>query len=141
MTTLAAPMTTLMAAATPGRVPLPFPSVNRLLPMTTRGERLRRYLAAKTGGRRGWQAELVEKSGVKRQTITKWTHPDFDRYPDLEALAQVASALGVPTAEIVAALDGDAPAGDVSPDLQLLIREQIEAVLDERLGPRRGSHE
>lgn len=95
--------------------------------MTTRGERLRRYLAEKTGGRRGWQAELVERSGVKRQTITKWTHPEFDRYPDLEALAQVAAALDVTTAEIVAAMDGDAPVVALDDRLRTMIREEIEA--------------
>lgn len=107
--------------------------------MTTRGERLRRYLAEKTGGRRGWQQELVERSGVKRQTITKWTHPEFDRYPDLEALAQVATALGVPTSEIVGAMDGEYPTVALDDQLRLMIREEIEAVVDERLGPRRGS--
>jgi hypothetical protein len=46
--------------------------------MTTRGERLAEYLRIKTGGRRGWQSRLVAKSGVKRQTISKWTNPTFD---------------------------------------------------------------
>jgi transcriptional regulator with XRE-family HTH domain len=74
--------------------------------MTTRGERLGAYLLAKTGGRRGWQKALVEKSGVKRQTISKYTSPTFDDYPDLETLERLAHGLGVPLFEIVAAFEG-----------------------------------
>lgn len=82
--------------------------------MTTRGERLRSYLLLKTGGVPGWQAALVEKSGVKRQTISKWTNPKFDRYPDLETLAAIAEALEVGTYEIIAAMDGRGPVLDLS---------------------------
>lgn len=82
--------------------------------MSTRGARLRAYLLAKTGGATGWQQRLVAASGVKRQTITKWTRETFDGYPDPEALAAVAGALGVRPFEIVAALDGDGPVLDLS---------------------------
>lgn len=104
--------------------------------MTTRGERLQRYLAEKTGGRRGWQSALVEMSGVKRQTITKWTNPKFDGYPDLQALAQVAAALGVTTAEIVAVLDGDGPLVALDDRLRAMIREEIEAYGEGREPPK-----
>lgn len=106
--------------------------------MTTRGERLRAYLLAKTGGASGWQARLVEESGVKRQTISKWTSPTFDRYPDLEALADVARALNVGTFEIVAAMDG-AQAVDLSADrTRAILAEVVEAALDARgVPPRR----
>lgn len=69
----------------------------------------------------------MSRSGVKRQTITKWTHPEFDRYPDLEALAQVATALGVPTAEIVAAMDGEGPLVVFDDRMRAMIREEIAA--------------
>jgi transcriptional regulator with XRE-family HTH domain len=75
---------------------------------------LRAYLLAKTGGQSGWQAALVARSGVKRQTISKWTSPTFDGYPDPDALAAVAKALEVRPYEIIAALDGDGPLLDLS---------------------------
>jgi transcriptional regulator with XRE-family HTH domain len=81
--------------------------------MTMRGVRLRAYLLAMTGGGVGWQAELVKKSGVKRQTISKWTSAKFDGYPDPEALADVARALEIRPYEIVAAIDGDGPVAPI----------------------------
>lgn len=113
--------------------------VNRLLPVTTRGQRMRSYLAARTGGRRGWQRALVESSGVQRQTITKWTHPDYDGYPDLDSLAAVASALGVRPWEVVAAMDGDDV--QLEPGLETAIRRVVEQVLDERPELRAGNRE
>lgn len=104
--------------------------------MTTRGDRLRSYLLAKTGGRSGWQAELVKRSGVKRQTISKWTNPSFDRYPDLETLAVIAGALGVPTFEIIAAMDGEVAVALSDPRARAAMREEMEKLLDDRLGPR-----
>lgn len=82
--------------------------------MTTRGERLRSYLLARTGGASGWQKQLVERAGVKRQTISKWTSAEFDGYPDLETLAAVAAALDVPTYELIAAMEGAGPLLDLS---------------------------
>jgi transcriptional regulator with XRE-family HTH domain len=108
--------------------------------MTTRGERLRAYLLTRTGGASGWQARLVEASGVKRQTISKWTNPEFDRYPDLEALAQVARALSVETWEIVAAMDGKEQVVDLlSPAAQEALTEIVDRALDARGVPRRRS--
>lgn len=104
--------------------------------MTTRGERLRAYLLAKTGGAPGWQGRLVAESGVKRQTISKWTSPTFDRYPDLETLAAIAAALHVPTFEIIAAMDGDVAVSLTDPRTRAAMREEMERLLDERLGPR-----
>lgn len=106
--------------------------------MTTRGDRLRSYLLAKTGGRSGWQAELVAASGVKRQTISKYTSATFDRYPDLGTLATLAAALNVETFELVAAMDGETPAMRLDDRFREAVRSEVEAVLDERLGPRRG---
>lgn len=94
--------------------------------MSTRGERLGLYLRQRTGGRRGWQADLVARSGVKRQTISKWTHPAYDGYPELEHLAAVAAALGIRPWELVAVLDGDEP---TVPDerVRKLVRQELEA--------------
>ena len=104
--------------------------------MTTRGVRLRGYLLAKTGGGPGWQKRLVERSGVKRQTISKWTSPAFDRYPDLETLAQIAGALEVPLFEVIAAMD-DVPAVSLSdPRVKDTLRGMLEELLDERDGRR-----
>jgi transcriptional regulator with XRE-family HTH domain len=97
--------------------------------MTTRGERLRGFLLARTGGTPGWQARLVEASGVKRQTISKWTNPAFDRYPDLEALAQVAGALRVETWEIVAAMDGVEPPPGIELETRIVALEETLAEL------------
>lgn len=75
--------------------------------MSTRGERLRGYFVSRMGSRRGWMAELVRRSGVKRQTLSKWTAADFDGYPDLETLALVAKAMGVSLSEVVAAMEDE----------------------------------
>ena len=107
--------------------------------MTTRGERLSAYLNSRTGGRHGWQADLVRSSGVKRQTITKWTRSEFDGYPDPEALAAVAQALGVKPWEIVRAMDGDEEPLPIDEATRAALRAEIEAVLDERLGPRKAA--
>lgn len=105
--------------------------------MTTRGDRLRAYLLTQTGGRSGWQRDLVAASGVKRQTISKWTAATFDGYPDPEALAAVAKALGVRPFEIVAAIDGDVALNLTDPRVDATLRQLIDSVLDERLGPPR----
>jgi transcriptional regulator with XRE-family HTH domain len=95
--------------------------VNSLVPMTTRGDRLRAYLLAKTGGRPGWQGALVEKTGVKRQTISKYTSPKFDRYPDLGTLATLAAGVGVEPFEIVAAMDGETALSLSNPQTRQLL--------------------
>jgi hypothetical protein len=52
----------------------------------------------------------------------------------METLTAVAAALGVPRYQIIAAMDGDAvlPLDDAGRDV---LRAEIEAALDERLGP------
>ena len=111
--------------------------VNSLVPVTTRGERLREYLISQVGSRRGWQSELVARTGVKRQTFTKWTNRRFDGYPDMETVVTVAEGIGVRPWEIVAAMEGDAP--PVGPAAEAAIRRVVEAALDERLGPPGGN--
>lgn len=125
-------MSTLWVLPTLRTVPPPSTFVNTLVRVTTRGERLRSYLLSKTGGRPGWQAALVRDSGVKRQTISKWTNPKFDRYPDLETLALIAQALGVPTFEIIAAMDGDVAVSLTDPRVKETLRPLLEELLAER---------
>lgn len=102
--------------------------------MTTRGERLRSYILRVTGGASGWQKDLVEKSGVKRQTISKYTTKTFDGYPDLGTLAQLADGLGRPLFEVVAAMDGEQAVSLGDPQT----REQMRALLEELLAERDG---
>jgi transcriptional regulator with XRE-family HTH domain len=107
--------------------------------METKGTRLRAYLLSKTGGAHGWVNELATASGVKRQTLSGWMG---DRtQPDLGSLEAVARVLGVRTFEIVAAMDGDVAVSLLDPAVREALRQEIEAALDERLGPRREGHE
>lgn len=76
---------------------------------------------------------------MKRQTISKYTSPTFDRYPDLDTLATLAVALGVRPFEILAAMDGDVAVSLTDPAVRQAMREEMEALLDERLGPRRAA--
>lgn len=87
-------------------VPTGFPSVNSLLPMETRGARLRRFLIQQTGGQHGWVNALAERSGVKRQTLSAWMGDRAE--PTMESLTDVARALDIPRYRIIAAMDGDA---------------------------------
>lgn len=93
---------------------------------------MRAYLLAQTGGHSGWQRDLVAASGVKRQTISKWTTPTFDGYPDPDALAAVAGALGVRPFEIVAAIDGDVAVSLTDPRTKETLRDLLEDLLAER---------
>ena len=129
-------MTTVTAPATLRTVPPSLSFVNTLFRVSTRGARFAAYLARRTGGRQGWQAKLVRDSGVKRQTITKYTRQDFDGYPEMGTLALIAQALDVRPFEIIAAIDGDEPVVALDAQAREAVRAEIEAILDERLGPR-----
>lgn len=107
--------------------------------MTTRGARLRSYILARTGGTTGWQTRLVAATGVKRQTISKYTKPTFDGYPELGTLAALAAGLKVQTFEIVAAMDGEEAVSLSDPRLSAAIEQAVEAAVSERLGPRQES--
>lgn len=89
----------------------------------------------KTGGAHGWVNQLSADSGVKRQTLSAWMG-DRTR-PDLESLDALALVLGVRPYEIVAVMDGDEPVVRIDEELRSQLREEMEALLDERLGPRR----
>lgn len=106
-------------------VPLSFPLVNTLLPVETRGARLRQFLLERTGGEHGWVNALAAKSGVKRQTLSAWMGNRTD--PDLESLRAVADAIDVRLYELVAAMDGEGPVVRVDDRLREMIRQEIEA--------------
>lgn len=111
------------------------PLVNTLLPVETRGVRLRRYLMTQTGAPHGWVNSLAKESGVKRQTLSAWMG---DRAtPDLLSIEAIARALGVRPYEVLAAMDGEGPVVRVDDQLREVLREEIESAIDERLGPRR----
>lgn len=111
--------------------------VNTVLPMESRGSRLRRYLLAKTGGSHGWVQKLAADSGVKRQTLSAAMG---DRgSPDLHTIDQIAEALGVRPFEILAAMDGDVAVSLTDPAVRQAMREEMEALLDERLGSPRAA--
>lgn len=97
---------------------------------------MRRYLLSQTGGEHGWVNELAERSGVKRQTLSAAMG---DRgTPDLRTIDAIAEALGVRPFEILAAMDGDVALPLADPRVRQAMREEMDALLDERLGPRQG---
>lgn len=109
-------MCTLTAPSSTRTVPLPSNSVNTLVPMSTRGERLRGFLQAWSGGAPDWRAKAAAASGVKPGTISNWC--GHDAYPEMNALAQLANGLGLQPWELVAVMDGQRP---VRPNLDSLI--------------------
>lgn len=134
-------MSTVLASLSTGKVYPLGAVVNRLVPMTTRGARLRAYLGLRLGNQPGWLASLVARSGIKRGTIGKWTNPKYDGYPELASLASLADALGVRLSELVAAIEGEPPPATLDDETRALVRAEVEAALVERLGPRRASRE
>jgi hypothetical protein len=98
------------------------------------GDRLRAFVEARWSRRNGGIRGLCKRMQVAPETVYGWFRGDND--PSLGALATMASVLGVKRWEIVAAIDGDEAVGfDESGRDQL--RDLVESVLDERLGPRR----
>lgn len=115
-------------------VPLRLSLVNTVLPMEGRGDRLRRFLIDKTGGRHGWVNALEEASGVRRQTLSAAMGARSN--PDLATITAIADAIGVRPFELLAAMDGDVAVSLADPRAQEAIREAVEAEVSARLGPR-----
>lgn len=115
-----------------GTVPPSLSLVNSVLPVETRGVRLRRYLLARTGGRHGWVNELADATGIKRQTLSAWM--GNRAVPDLASLDAIAQALEVKTFEIVAAMDGEQAISLIDPTTRETMRTMLEELLDERDG-------
>lgn len=118
-------------------VPLCLTLVNTVLPVETRGGRLRQFLLERTGGQHGWVNKLAGRSGVKRQTLSAWMGDRTE--PDLASLYAVAEALGVRPFELIAAMDGDGPVVRYDDQLRAVIREEIERYREDP-GPPTASH-
>lgn len=98
--------------------------------MTTPGRRLRRFIEGRWEEmghpRHGMVVALAKESGVLRNTMTAWFTKSST--PRLDALAQVAKALKVTRAELVAAMDGYEL---VSADrARAIVREELAAASD-----------
>jgi transcriptional regulator with XRE-family HTH domain len=102
--------------------------------VTTEGARLKAYLGELMGNKYGWPTQLSDQSGVKRATLYKWFRGAST--PDLESLRAVAKIVGVSRAQLVAAMDGDAPVVQLDERTTQALDALIERRLEERLGPR-----
>lgn len=47
------------------------------------------------------QNQLAKKSGIGQTTISKWLRSDMDVWPRLDAIEEVADALGITVAELL----------------------------------------
>jgi transcriptional regulator with XRE-family HTH domain len=111
--------------------------VNTVVPVDAEGadspgERLRSYIDARWGRRKGGIRGLAAKLNVSAETMYEWFRGE--REPNLDHLTRMAEALGVKRSEILAAMDGEAPVVALDDATRRAIREEIEAVLDERRG-------
>lgn len=129
-------MSSTRSRLTPRTVHLRALGVNTFVPVNTDGSRLRAYLSEQMGNRYGWPTRLAKKSGVKRATLYKWFRDASQ--PDLASLADIARALNVSRAEIVAAMDGQAPVVRLDERTRELMAEELERLLAERDARLRG---
>jgi transcriptional regulator with XRE-family HTH domain len=114
-------------------VHLPLPRVNTLRTVDD-GERLRLYIDARWKRRDGGMRGFAKRLGVAPDTLYGYFRGDHP--VDLAMLARIADVLEVKRYEVVAALDGASPAVPLGDEMREALRAEIEAVLDERLGPR-----
>ena len=103
----------------------------------TPGTRLRAYIDARWTRRQGGILALAGLLNVATETMYEWFRDD--RQPNLDHLARLSRALGVKRWEIVAAMDGEATVAPIDEATRAMLRAEIEAVLDERLGPRKAA--
>lgn len=121
---------------TPRKVSLRVLPVNSVVTVSTEGARLKAYLAELMGNKYGWPTELSKQSGVKRATLYKWFRGAST--PDLESLRAIAEKAGVTRAQIVAAMDGQAPLVSLDDRTTAALEELIDRRLDERLATGQG---
>lgn len=101
------------------------------------GTRLEQFVRLRWTRRKGGIRALAEVIGTSPDTVYRWfngTSP-IDTY----YLGRLAEALGVRRWEIVAAMDDD-EAVPFDETGQERLRELVERLLDERVGPRRSTH-
>lgn len=114
--------------------------VNRLVPVDTEipdtsGTRLRAYIDDHWSRRQGGILGLAKKLGTSTETMYEWFRDE--REPSLDHLTRLAEQLGSIRSEILAVMDGEEPAVRLDSLTRAAMREEIERVLDERLGPRK----
>ena len=126
-----------MADHLAGRTVRPYLTlVNRVVTMRAEeGERLRGYVEAHWNRRKGGVRGLCRKLNASPETIYSWYRGETE--PNLGSLEALATALEVRRWEIVAAMDGDLVLAAADERTRQALRAEIEAVLDERLGPRK----
>lgn len=90
------------------------------MPDATSGERLRAYVLRQWKGGRG-MVGLSEASGIARDRLYAWFRGDVE--PTLGSLGELAAALNVRRAEVVAAIDGELPPPNWRDDLRAVIAE------------------
>lgn len=110
--------------------------VNSLVTVNAeQGDRLRAYIEARWPRSKGGMRGFCRDAGVTPETLYSWfrgeTSPSFDN------LGAIAASLGVRRFHLVAAIDGEAPVVTLDRDTREALRLEVEAALDERLGPRR----
>jgi transcriptional regulator with XRE-family HTH domain len=105
----------------------------------TTGSRLRAYVDDHWDRKRGGIRGLAVAINTTAETMYEWFRDE--REPSLAHLRALAEAFGVRRSAIVAAMDGDEPAPALSAQAMETILAQLEprleALLDERVGPRR----
>lgn len=75
------------------------------------GRRLEAYVRSRWDRDKGGIRGLADTAGISADALYKWFRGDSE--PSLEALGQLASALGVKRHELVAVLDGERSGTDV----------------------------
>jgi transcriptional regulator with XRE-family HTH domain len=96
---------------------------------------LEAFVRARWGRKQGGIRGLASRSGVSAETIYRLFNGVGQ--PDLATITALADALGVKRHELLAAMDGEGPVATLDDRTREAVRAEIEAVLDERLGPRR----
>jgi len=114
-------------------------TVNTEIPDTP-GTRLRAYIDGRWSRGKGGILGLSKLLNTSTETMYEWFRDD--REPGLDHLTRLAEVLneGATRSEILAVMDGEASPVRLDGPTRAALRAEIEAVLDERLGPRRGDH-
>lgn len=102
------------------------------------GERLRAFVDARWNRKDGGIRGLAEKLGAAPDTVYSWFRGEHP--PDAFDLETLAGLLGVSRWEIVAAMDGAEAVVDLRAEAtRSVLRDLVDAALDERQVPRPGS--
>jgi transcriptional regulator with XRE-family HTH domain len=101
----------------------------------TPGSRLRAYIDDRWPRNKRGILGLAKVLNTSTETMYEWFRDD--REPSLDHLTRLAEALneGATRSEILAVMDGEASAVRLDGPTRTAIRAEVEAALDERLGP------